>query len=222
MKWAYNINNRVKISLLLMVVFTSVFIKNLLEEENVSDLAGSFTTIYKDRLLPESYIFHLSEILYKKRILIDQCDSQQEFLAGSGDNANYNHQIDSILLDFQATLLTEDEAMYLTALQDDVNLIYGLENELKEGQVSADDFAAAKVNSDQLISQAADKLNKLSEIQLSVGKELNDHSQKIVAGNSILTRFETAILIVMALVINALIFGLVSSRSKIKQRAHLN
>ncbi len=205
-----------------MVVFTSVFIKNLLEEGNVSDLAGSFTTIYEDRLLPESYIFHLSEILYKKRILIDQCVGQQEYLADIKINRDYNQQIDSILVDFQATLLTEDEALYLAALEKDIQSIYGVERNLALRQVSDDDFVTAKINSDQLISQAADKLNKLSEIQLSVGKELNDHSQKIVAGNSILTRFETAILIIMALVINALIFGLVSSRSKISQRAHLN
>ncbi|UCS92752.1 MCP four helix bundle domain-containing protein [Echinicola marina] len=222
MKWAYNINNRVKISLLLMVVFTAVFIKNLLEEGNVSDLAGSFTTIYEDRLLPESYIFHLSETLYKKRILIDQSESQQEFMAVKAENKIYNQQIDAILLDFQATLLTKDEAVYLKRLQEDIHSLYALEKELVASQLTVEEFDSAKLNSDQLISQAANKLNKLSEIQLSVGKELNDHSQKIVAGNSILTRFETAILIIMALVINALIFGLVSSRSKIRQKPHLN
>jgi len=222
MKWAYSIKNRITIAILLMVVFISVFVKNIMDERYVANLSSSCSTIYEDRLLPESYIFHLSEHLYKKQMLIDACDGQNDYLKVVDKNRGYNAKIDSILVDFEATYLTEEEAIFLADLKGNVSDLYDVESGFSEKGIMDAAFAEVKNKSDILISKASENLNKLSEIQLSVGKQLNDDSQRIVAGSSILSKFETAILIILGIMINALIFGVMSSRSRMKQTAHLN
>ncbi|QDH80060.1 hypothetical protein FKX85_13870 [Echinicola soli] len=222
MKWIYSIKSRVTIAVLLMVLFVSVFVKNMLDEENVSDLTTSCSTIYQDRLLPESYIYHLSDFLNKKQRLIDKCNRQSDFNALKTLNEGFNAEIDSIIVDFEATYLTAEEAKSLSALNDNIQALYAAENTMQEKGNAGEDFQIAKERSSELIGKASAELLTLSNIQLMVGKQVNDDSKRIMAGSSILTRFETAILVVLGLVINALIFGVISSRSKVKQRPHLN
>ncbi|AWW32482.1 hypothetical protein DN752_21320 [Echinicola strongylocentroti] len=221
MKWIYSIKNRMTIAILLMVLFVSVFVKNMLDEENVSDLTTSCSTIYQDRLLPESYIYHLSDFLYKKERLLDDCVSKVDYLDLSEKNIGYNTSMDSIMVAFEETYLTPDEDVVLSDLKENIHGIYVVEGVLTGGGDLAS-FDQAKEDAEVLIAKAAKNLEDLSDIQLTVGKQVNDDSKRIMAGSSILTRFETAILVILGVVINALIFGVISSRSKMKQRPHLN
>ncbi|GGZ31698.1 hypothetical protein GCM10007049_26210 [Echinicola pacifica] len=220
MKWVYSIKNRLAIAGLLMVVFISVFVKNILDEENVSDLTISLATIYEDRLLPESYIYHLSDILNKKQRMLDDSQTALEFQNHASTTSDLNLKIDSILVVFEATHLTSEEAVALSSLTSNMQTIKNLEHIIIDGSI--EDFEQAKGDTENYITAASEDLQTLSEIQLTVGKQVNDDSQRIMAGSSILTKFETALLIVLAIVINALIFGVVSSRSKIRQRANWN
>ncbi|AGA79171.1 MCP four helix bundle domain-containing protein [Echinicola vietnamensis] len=222
MKWIYSLKSRVTIAILLMVLFVSVFVKNMLDEENVTDLTTSCSTIYQDRLLPESYIYHLSDFLNKKQRLIDNCEDGTEFNAFQSSNEGFNAEIDSILVDFEATYLTQEEAEALTDLKSNIQALYSVENAMQHEDDNRGDFQSARERSNELIAEASTNLQQLSDIQLTVGKQVNDDSKRIMAGSSILTRFETAILLVLGLVINALIFGVVSSRSKIRQRPNWN
>ncbi|GAB3668413.1 hypothetical protein GCM10028791_43810 [Echinicola sediminis] len=222
MQWAHSIKNRVKLAILLMVVFVAVFIKNLVEEENVSDLTSSFTTIYEDRLLPESYIFHLSENLLRKQMLLESCEGKEDYLKSLGENQLYNAEIDSILIAFEATHLTGEEAVFLTSLRNNIEDLYVLESDISRDAGDPVNFTADKLAFYELITKASGNLNELSEIQLAIGKELNDQSQRIKAGSSVLSKFEMALLLILGILINILIFGVISTKSRMKQRAHLN
>ncbi|WP_137403221.1 MCP four helix bundle domain-containing protein [Echinicola rosea] len=222
MKWIYSIKSRMTIAVLLMVLFVSVFIKNMLDEENVSELTTSCSTIYQDRLLPESYIYHLSDFLNKKQRLIDKCNDQSDFERLEVVNDGFNAEIDDIMVAFEATYLTPEEATALSALGNNIDALYTVENAIQKGDKETIDFQLAKGRFSELISKASTDLKTLSDIQLTVGKQVNDDSKRIMAGSSILTRFETAILVVLGLVINALVFGLISSKSKIRQRPNWN
>jgi hypothetical protein len=67
----------------------------------------------------------------------------------------------------------------------------------------------------------AKNLNELSGIQVAEGKILNDQSKKIIAGSSILTQFELAVLIGIGLLIQGLIFAARSSVPK-KSQPHFS
>jgi hypothetical protein len=66
MKWIYRIQQKLPIAFLLAIILAGVFIKNMVERNSVSDLGDSFASVYEDRLLVESYIYQLSDRLYKK------------------------------------------------------------------------------------------------------------------------------------------------------------
>ncbi|MES2555787.1 MAG: hypothetical protein V4604_06540 [Bacteroidota bacterium] len=57
MKWGFTLRNKLKMSLLLLVVFSGLLIRNIVDKQNVSELGNSFNSVYKDRLLVEGYIY---------------------------------------------------------------------------------------------------------------------------------------------------------------------
>ncbi|MDN3670960.1 MCP four helix bundle domain-containing protein [Echinicola jeungdonensis] len=222
MRWTYSIKNKLTIAALLAVVFFSVFVKNILDEEKVSDLTASFSTFYEDRLLPESYIFQLSDKLYQKQLIIQQLQQPSDFLLEKEKYQSHNEFIDSILVEFENTLLTENEAVYLSDLKENILHLKLIEEILAKPDLKQERFLLAKKHSKATLNQAKDNLSKLSDVQLAVGKALNDYSQKIRSGSLVLTRFEMAILVVLALLINALIFSSETVKSKFRQTSHLN
>jgi hypothetical protein len=79
MKWAFTIRQKAKAALILGVVFMLILTKNWLDERNVAKLGISFASVYEDRLVVESYIYQLSDRLYQKKSLLDNCSSQESF-----------------------------------------------------------------------------------------------------------------------------------------------
>ena len=77
MKWAFTIRQKAKAALILGVVFLMILGKNWYDERNVAKLGNSFASVYEDRLVVESYIYQLSDHLYQKKIMLDNCSNQE-------------------------------------------------------------------------------------------------------------------------------------------------
>lgn len=67
MKWAYSIQQKLKAALLLAVVCAVVLITNLLGRYHMGELGDSFSSVIKDRLVVESYIYMISDHLHQKK-----------------------------------------------------------------------------------------------------------------------------------------------------------
>jgi len=205
MKWIYAIQQKAQVAFLLALVLFGVFVKNVLDRNNVSDLGDSFSSVYKDRLLVESYIYKLSDHLYQKQILFDQCsqvqsDHYQLALNIKGHNATIN----SLIQEYERTKLTDEEAIYFDKLKWNIFQMEALENQYFQNNT---DMATINTFLDEQFITAAGHLNQLSSIQIAVGKSMADQSVRIVAGSSILTQFELAMIIIIGLIIQALIFA---------------
>ena len=57
MKWAYSIQQKFKAAALLAIVFVLVLISNLSGRYQMHKLSDSFSSVYEDRLVVESYIY---------------------------------------------------------------------------------------------------------------------------------------------------------------------
>jgi len=220
MKWIYAIQQKAQVAFLLTLVLFGVFVKNVLDRNNISDLGDSFSSVYKDRLLVESYIYKLSDQLYQKQILFDQCsqaqsDNHQLALNIKGHNATIN----SLIQEYEGTKLTDEEAIYFDKLKRNFFQMESLENQFFQGNT---DVATINTSLDKQFITAADHLNQLSSIQIAEGKSMADQSLRIVAGSSILTQFELAMIIIISLIIQALIFASNSITPKILHKHHLN
>lgn len=217
MKWAYSFKERAKAALLLAVVLVLVFTVSYVERRNVSELGTSFSSVYEDRLVVESYIYKFSDYLYQKKLLADACTRSEQTEQLSKRISLHNEAIRSMIHNYEKTKLTKEESVLFAAFKKDIYAIMEA-----EGNLEGNEFPEAKSAFDKKVDDALTNLDHLSTIQLSEGQLLNENSKKIMAGSDVLTQFEMAILIVIALLIQVLIFTSRSIQPKLPQIHSLN
>lgn len=203
---------------LLAIILLGVFMKNVIDRNNVSELGDSFSSVYEDRLVVESYIYKLSDHLHQKQMLIDDCSQQGDRNDVRLKIAQHNTAIGNLIKEYEKTKLTNQESVFFDAFKKNINEMITLEDQYLKSQNSM-----LKVPSlDHQFTTATSNLDQLSSIQIAEGKTMTDHSKRIVAGSSILTQFELAMIIVIGLIIQALIFASNSLTPKQFQKHQLN
>jgi hypothetical protein len=222
MKWIFTIRQKTKAALLLSAVFVFIFAKSWLDKRYVSELGSSFSAVYEDRLLAESYIYKLSDHLYQKKIMLDNCRSMETGSQLQGPFRQYNEAIRSLILDYEKTRLTANEDIFFLHLKNNLAEIRKLEAAFFKSRSLGQENDAIKMLMNKKYADATGNLHQLSGIQVSEGKLLNDKSKKIIAGANILTHFEMALLVGIGIIIQALIFATKSALPKIPHKPSLN
>jgi hypothetical protein len=217
MKWAYSFRERTKAALLLAVVLVLVFTVSWVEKRNVSELGTSFSSVYEDRLVVESYIYKFSDYLYQKKLIVDACALNEQNDQLRKRIGLHNEAIRSMIHNYEKTKLTQEESVLFASFKKDMYAIMDAEVNLENsGSPEAKSVIDEKVN-DALIN-----LDHLSAIQLSEGQLLNENSKKIIAGSDVLTQFEMAVLIIIGLLIQVLIITTNSTHPKMPQVHEMN
>src|SRR6218665_3474271 len=131
----------------------------MVQQRKVKTMGVSFSSVYKDRLLVESYIYELSELMGDKQLLFvaDHLETESSIKV----LAIKNHQIASMFQDFIKTKLIPEEVNQLQLLQSYIDAIVKLEHEVLSQE--------SKHDSEQLeenYRKAASTLHQLSNIQL--------------------------------------------------------
>jgi hypothetical protein len=219
MKWIYVIQQKAQVAFLLAIILLGVFFKNVLDRNNVSELGDSFSSVYEDRLLVESYIYKLSDHLYQKQLLVDQCSQQNDVNQLTAKMAGHNLAIRALIHEYEKTKLTTEESKFFDAFKNNINELLTLENQYLKMEWNME---APNTSLDQQFLTATQNLGQLSSIQIAEGKSMADQSKRIVAGSSILTQFELAMIMVIGLIIQALIFASSSLTPNIIQKHQLN
>jgi len=219
MKWLYVIQQKAKVAFLLAIVLIGVFIKNVIDRNNFSELGDSFNSVYNDRLLVESYIYQMAEHLYQKQILIDQCSHRGDMDQLRSAIRQHNVAINHLIQQYGKTKLTSQELACFESFKKNVTDLTQLEDRFLTSPFGSN---ASQSSLDRQFLSAATNLDQLSAIQVAEGKSMTDQSKKIVAGSSALTQFELAMIIVIGLIIQALIFASNSFYPKTYQNHQLN
>lgn len=206
MQWAHRIRRKISAALLLAAIFVLVFVKNMVENQYVSELGASFASVYEDRLVVESYIYRLSDHLFRKKIMIDSCNTPQGVMLVRDAIAEHNEAIAGIITRYEGTKLTDTETRYFSDFKENVNRMQEAEQAFLTRAEQATELSEAKTLVSARFEEASRNLKDLSVIQISEGKLLNDHSKRIIAGSSLLTQFELGILIAIGLMILVLVF----------------
>ncbi|UKJ08870.1 MCP four helix bundle domain-containing protein [Solitalea lacus] len=206
MKWAFTIKQKIKAASLLVLVFVIVLAKNIIDRNNVLELGESFSVVYEDRLLAESYIYHFAEHLYQKKLMFKNNEITTVSQGLKDKIAFHNRSIDSITAFYDKTTLTKNEAVYYNEFKKAVTELKRNEETYLNSSLRPGETAVAVNQMNKQLNLALLKLNQLSQIQITEGKLLNDDSKKIVSGSKILTQLELGILIIIGLIIQVLIF----------------
>lgn len=219
MQWIYSIKPKYKAALILAVVFVMVLGNNILSKRNVTDLGTSFSSVYEDRLLVESYIFKLTDLLYRKKILLDKTYSSEELAARQKNITAYNTEINDLLAAYEKTKLTETETGVFALLKNNILEMEALEKTMVS---SENGHLQAKPAFDNSFNSASGNLGQLSQIQVNEGKLLNDESKKNIAGFTLHTQLEIGLLLLLGAIIQALVFTSRSILPKTTQKHSLN
>lgn len=206
MKWEYAIGQRMKIAALLGVVLVMIFCKNIMDRKNVALLGSSFSSVYEDRLLVESYIYKISDHLYQKHQLTDQFFDERNVSKHHLYHSLYNHDIaiKGLISAYQKTKFTAAETSAFDEFAKQYDQMLRTESALFASKAGVDFlYEGLKQSYGALNTQ----LRELSTIQVEEGMRLNKESKSIVAGSVILTTLEMALLIAIALIIQALILA---------------
>jgi hypothetical protein len=214
MNWSFTLQNKLKMALLLLVVFAGLLIRNFVERRHVNELGTSFNSVYKDRLIVESYIYELSDCLHAKKELIGRSYSPDRAMSAEKEARRLDAKIDELMVAYEQTKLTEKEAAVLGSLKYRLQVLDRLERSYVEKIRNGSSADALETGMISVIRSASADLHELSSIQLAVGRDMNDHSQKILSESSMLSQFAIALLIVIGLIIQMLIFQSPEERIK--------
>jgi hypothetical protein len=183
-----------------------IFGKNILERRNFNELGNSFVSFYEDRLVVESYIFSISEELFRIKLLVNHCAFESDYSNAVGEITKRENDILRILEEFESTDLTIAEAGYLG----DFKKIITQNLRIADYAMLYTDTAGinvAKVKEyNTAIEQAMVDLEKLSQIQLDEGQKIAKKAEKTVNKSKIWAQFEVAALVILIVIIYLLIY----------------
>jgi len=201
------------ISLLLLLIYA----KNLIERSSFKEISRAFSEVYDDRLVVKGYIFDISEKLFTIQELIDHCNIDFDYKNIIDEITKNENEILDIIVDFEQTKLTEQEAVFLT----DFKKIIKTDLNIKSYELLFTDTSGVNINQvklyDEKISQARKDLEELSDIQLVEGEKLIGKAKSLINKSQIWAQFEVALLVLIIVVLYLLLFKNFSSKEATDQ-----
>jgi len=192
MKWIFSIHQKSKAAIVLFIVLAMVFVSNLIERHNTQKINNALATIYDDRLVVESYIFHYAEHLRNMEDILE---------SGTIGHSDKVRLLEAPVLDIQKlnnaykkTRLTPDEELQFSQFENITERIFW--------NVAESRFDESAT----LVKDAGNMLPSLSAIQVSEAKIQKLRAEKIISNARLFSQFEIAVLIIVALIIQALIY----------------
>jgi len=204
--WTFAIKQKMTAAILLFTVIGLVMLTNMREQRTAKRISTAVTSIYEDRLVVAQYILQLSK----------QMEGIISGLEKDGDEVSTrinDHLADVATLNalYEKTILTETEQINFETFKQLCETI-SLNN--KTGDHAAT-LSAAR--------DAEDTLQTLSSIQVEEGKNQLDEVLNMTYFSNIFSYLELLILIVIAIIIQMLVFSSKTIRGiKKPTNEHLN
>ena len=215
MKLAYSIKNKMTIAVMLFCIMGCSILIRILEDESIKDINSAFVSMYNDRLIPATDLFHLAENVYAKRYLLEEAlyntDSisiDHSFL--KRQLAAHNTDIDSLVHKYEQTFLIKQERKQLDELKAQLEDSRKIENEILKRSDQHSIEAARQlfeIKGKASFITSTRKLTELTKIQTIVGQELIKDSEFAVSGTRIYSSLQLALAIIIGILIVAIVFA---------------
>ncbi len=191
MKWTYTIKNKALASAILLTLCLLVLFSNYIDRNHTNNVKKSISTLYEDRLIAEEYILKMTVFIYqiKEKINSDSSNEHKtknikELLVAYKETSDAYHK----------TKFTELEKIKASEL---LNIIQGIERTpIEVNQLNLEYFDKALV-----------LLGELSEIQLTESKLIMNYSEQLYLYGKNSSQFVFAVIIIILLVLQALVFA---------------
>lgn len=193
MEWIYNLKSKMTVAILLFSVLGLVIVINFSERNNSTKINNAISSIYEDRLVVESYIFQY----------VHHFQSVAEIAENPEYSADQKHKLIATPL---SKINSLNELYWKTKLTDAEKLSFTKFADLCKN-ISAASLSSDFVKTKQLAKEATHILHDLSSIQVSEAKLQMENVNSLYNFSTLSSHFEIAILIIIALIIQALVFS---------------
>ncbi|WP_299821944.1 MCP four helix bundle domain-containing protein [uncultured Pontibacter sp.] len=227
MDWSINLKQRDKIALALGFIFLVIVLSNWFMNYSMKQVSGQFKSVYEDRLIPALDIAAIMERSYKNHLLLEE-----HILEGDRNTKNElnlaiknnQYEIDSILVKFEATYLTDKERQNLESYKKAQHSLVNVQKAILAESSNFDTAARKSYNTTgkAAFQQVLNPLHDLSEIQETVGHELLDSAERQMNTIKVLSRLVIAMAVIIALLVATLLQTSRKLNSIKQQNYHLN
>ncbi|MES3018811.1 MAG: MCP four helix bundle domain-containing protein [Bacteroidota bacterium] len=209
MKWAFAIQRKIRLAIMLAVLMLSIIIFSLLESYNVTRISTSFNSIYEDRLIPAVDLYSIADHIHGKRnqlftFLFTDKISQSEIENYLGVE---NSKLDKLISKYESTYLVKAESNYLNRLKK--NLTDYRRDELLLIKTAKENKETARNlylnTTDHLYNDLNKDLMRLTQVQTEVGRELLKESQNSQSSSGFISQLQFVVAIILGLVIMILV-----------------
>lgn len=210
MKWTFIIQQKLKVIGLLTSMILLIGVTNYLEHQNIDQIDESFNSIYYDRLVPATELLHMTQNLYEQRMLMESAllGNQPDLQKLENALDDVAHDTDLRVVNFEKTFLVKHESYALVGFKRGMHEYSKIEEEIITTLAAGQIEQARKIYSQRLrpkFSQTLSKLEDLSSIQTSVGKDILDQSRSTISNSSLVLTLQ----IVTAVIIGIMTHGLI-------------
>jgi hypothetical protein len=208
MKWTFFIKHKMAAAGLLAMVIGVVLLNNISEQKNSDDLNDAFSSMYEDRLMAESYILGMYENLHEVNELSETHRNNPTAIRTV--LAPVITDLNNTIALYRETKLTLQEEVEFAAFTDHAAAVTAC--------AASGSFDGCRTNAEE----ALHKLAVLSDIQVKEGARLKDNSQRIYSSSMSSSQFELAMLVVIGVLIQALVFTTKTIQQTSQQKVGVN
>lgn len=199
-----------RLAALLLVITFSIVASKLVEDHFVESLSHDCSSLFTDRLVPATTLFHLSDAVYRKRDDLmahlrnpsKAVDESIEYRLGQHD-ATIQHHIAAI----EKTYLVEAETQWLRKLRASLDNYSKLERQLLT-QHATGAHLGRSAEFDAAFDELRTELVNLTQVQETVGKELKSESLSSAGHLTTLLYFQLGIAFALGSLASALTMSL--------------
>jgi hypothetical protein len=191
MKWTYSIKNKLLTSGVLLALCLLVLLSHYLDKIHTQSVKNSITTLYEDRLIAEDYILKMTSNVYQIREVVNSD------LSSVLKSSAIHKLIDDFKTWYYAYIKTK---LTTTEKATSIELISYLEN--FEQKLQNDNYDPSNDTDKALYS-----LNKLSAVQVEESKLIMENAESEYATIKASSQFAFAIIIIILIVLQALVFS---------------
>lgn len=188
--WTFAIKQKMTAAILLFTVIGLVMLTNMREQRIAARISTAVTSIYEDRLVVAQYILKLSKEIESIIATFEKGDAGNASVLAQRLSA-----VAALNVLYEGTTLTATERTNFEAFKQLCQTI--AQNDEADNRPAA--LRAAR--------EAAERLQILSSIQVEEGKNLLDEVLSMTYFSNILSYLELIILIIIAVIIQALVFS---------------
>ncbi len=210
-RWMHGLSNKFKVAGVLAFLLCMVLIVNLVERRQMNILEQSFSAMYEDRLMAESYLLEMSEIIHTKEDLAASAEKAELSSVHRGLNASLN----DLLLKYEKTRLTREEEVLFLQFKTLLGPVFSYDNQ-------TDLSESEKLNYLGVTRKATSKLMALSHVQTKEGGRLISESNNIIMNQRSTSHFEIVILLFLGAIIQTLVLSSSLFHERVKNFSNLN